>query len=141
MHILSLKALCNMYNMLPQSGLNKESVPHRVVFRYEWQYQSKPSECPAEKREPVFVEVGDEVWVKPPKACCISQWDRGIVTTVNSKNNISVNEIPCHVLGVCRIVASSHNEGGGEEENKAPSLWKSQCMRCPTRWKTDFNIQ
>lgn len=63
------------YNMSPRSGEVDESVPQRVVFKYEWWLPSKLSRC--------FMEVRDEVYVKPPNARCAAQWKRAIVMVVN----------------------------------------------------------
>ena len=52
------------------------------------------------------IKMGDEVWVKPPAARCTTQRGKGIVTQVNSRNNVSVNGMPRHVLDVRPVVTS-----------------------------------
>ena len=49
------------------------------------------------------VRMGDEVWVKPPNARCTSQWKKGVVTKVNTNNNVEVNGVPRHVPDVRRV--------------------------------------
>lgn len=78
------------YNMSLQSGQAKESMTHRVIFKDEWQHLNKLLGCSVEERGPVLVEVGDEAWFKLPNTCNTTQWNKGIATTVNSKDNISV---------------------------------------------------
>ena len=56
------------------------------------------------------VSVGDEVWVKPPSVKCTSQWGRGVVTDVNSSNNVSVDGMPRHILDIRRVVESDEEE-------------------------------
>ena len=50
------------------------------------------------------MKVGDEVWVKPPHARCTMQWKKGYVTRINTKNNVSVDGMPRHILDVRRVV-------------------------------------
>lgn len=79
------------------------------------------------RREPVFTEVGDEVWLKPLKAHC--------------RNNVSMKGMLCHVLDVCRIAALLNHKGGEEEWNVTTSLWRSQRVRCPPGWMADFDVK
>ena len=37
------------------------------------------------KAEQKNVEVGDEVWVKPPHARCTTEWRKDHITEINSK--------------------------------------------------------
>ena len=45
-------------------------------------------------------DVGEEVWVKPPNARCVTEWNRGRVTGNNSSNNVIVDGVPRHILDV-----------------------------------------
>lgn len=101
-HISLLETV--FWYMSPQSGQVEESMPHRMILKYEWQHSSKPSRCPVEERRSIFTEVEDEVWAKLPKAYCTSWLTKGKVTAVNSKINISMNGILHHILDVCRSV-------------------------------------
>ena len=58
------------------------------------------------------VSVGDEVWVKPPFVKCTSQWGKGVITDVNSSNNVSVDGMPRHILDIRRVVESDEEEDG-----------------------------
>ena len=60
--------------------------------------------------------VGDKVWVKPHGARCTSPWNFGIVTKVNSKHNVEVDEVPRHVCDMRRRWADQ-----GERDDE--SFW------------------
>ena len=57
--------------------------------------------------------MGDDVWVKPPNVRYTSQWKKGVVTKVNTNNNMEVNGVPRHVLGVKRVYT-----GQAEDQTK-----------------------
>ena len=61
------------------------------------------------------MEVGDEVWVKPAVIRCTSQWGRGVVTKVNSTNNVEVGEMPCHILDLWKVVQPIEDATGNLE--------------------------
>ena len=68
--------------------------------------------------------VGEEVWVKPPNARCTTQWQKGQVTGINSRNNISVDGMPRHILDIRRVILPSESveepvEEGEEQEEEA----------------------
>lgn len=106
------------YNMSPRSGLDDTTVPQRAVFRYAWRH---PSKIPIrETRGPATINIGEEVWVKPPDVKCTSHWRKGTVTDVHSPNNLSVDGIPRHVLDVRRVILPSEN--GEENESQESSL-------------------
>ncbi|XP_029642717.1 uncharacterized protein LOC115217217 [Octopus sinensis] len=111
-HISPLEAIF-WYNMSPRSGQAEESVPHKAVFKYEWKHPTKAPECHEEEKGPACMKTGEEVWVKQPKGRCTSQWSRGMVTAVNSRNN------------------ASSGDDCGVEENEVPSL-RSRCARRPS---------
>ena len=93
------------YNSTPRSGQDKSSVPQHSVYKYEWRYPSVvPSRADISQDHAHSIKMGEEVWVKPPDARCTSQWRKGIVTHVNSLNNISVDGMPRHVLDVRPVV-------------------------------------
>ena len=96
------------YNMYPRTGQDEATVPQRAVFRYVWRY---PSKIPAVRGEvTATINIGEEVWVKPPDAKCTSQWKEGTVTDVQSHNNLSVDGIPLHVLDRRRLIHPSEDE-------------------------------
>ncbi|KAK4318086.1 hypothetical protein Pmani_010884 [Petrolisthes manimaculis] len=87
------------YNSTPRSG------PQQSVYRYEWRYPSLvPRGAEASQNNALSIKMGEEVWVKPRDARCTTRWCKGIVTDVNSENNISVDGMPRHVLDVRPVV-------------------------------------
>ena len=89
----------------PRRHLEEDSVPYRSVYSYEWRNSMKSSDDGMESGAGVAnVKVGDEVWVKPPNSRCTTQWERGVVTGLNSANNVSVNGTPRHVLDIRPVV-------------------------------------
>lgn len=87
------------YNMTPRSGQDKATVPHMGLFKYEWRH---PETEPRSKGEQEIstLRLGDEVWIKPPNARCTVQWRKGVVTAINSRNNVSVDGVPRHVVDI-----------------------------------------
>lgn len=58
-----------------------------------------PSVVPVTKHEtPTSVRIEEEVWIKLPGTRCTMQWGEGMITTVESSNNVSVNGVLQHVL-------------------------------------------
>ena len=131
------------YNMSPRSGQNARTVPQRAVFRYDWRHPTTVSmDAGGEGEGTASIRVGEEVWVKPPDAKCTTQWGRGMVTDVNSRNNLSVDGMPRHVLDIRRVVIPSANEESGEgqeeiEENEV-ILRRSQRERRQPAWMRDY---
>lgn len=128
------------YNMAPKSGQKVESVPQRAVFKYEWRHP-RTAQVPAEEGEKrATVRVGEEVWIKPPDARCTTRWGRGIVTSVQSPNNVSIDGIPRHILDVRPVVVSSEEDSDVEPSSdvheEAPR--RSQRERRPPCWSSDY---
>lgn len=93
------------YNSTPRSGQEESSVPQHSVYKYGWRYPSiVPNEDETIQDIAHPIQMGEEVWVKPPQARCTTQWHKGIVTSVNSPNNVSVDGMPRHVLDVRPVV-------------------------------------
>ena len=97
------------YNVSPRSGQDRKTVPQLAVFAYEWrqpweQVEKYPEDDSGGSSK---LQVGDEVWVKPPLAKCTSKWPKGTVTAVNSPCNIEVDGIPRHVLDLRPIVGDT----------------------------------
>ena len=67
----------------------------------------------------VSIRVGEEVWVKPPDAKCTTQWGRGIATVMPSRNNLSVDGMPRHILDVRRVLKRSEDEENRDEREVA----------------------
>uniref|UniRef100_A0A0L8HD67 Uncharacterized protein n=1 Tax=Octopus bimaculoides TaxID=37653 RepID=A0A0L8HD67_OCTBM len=134
------------YNMSP-----------RAIFRYEWRHPCIASMRLRGEEEHAFVQIGEEVWVKPPNARCTSQWGRGTITSINSKNNVSVDGMPRHVLDVRKIVSASEDgtscsgqddedsSSRQDDEGSAPGTQASpgvaqrpQRERYPPPWLADY---
>lgn len=139
------------YNISPRSGLDETTVPQRAAFRYEWRH---PSKVPAVRGEgTATIDIGEEVWVKPPDAKCTSQWKIGKVTDVHSANNLSVDGVPRHILDVRRLIRPSEDEESSEEQSEGGEvdcgnnqeevreqevLRRSQRERRPPGWMRDY---
>ena len=106
--------------MTPRIGQDETTVPQRAVFRYEWRH---PSKIPAVRGEvTATINIGEEVWVKPPDAKCTSQRKEGTVTDVQSHNNLSVDGIPLHVLDTRRLIHPSEDEESSEEGSEGEEV-------------------
>ena len=77
------------YNVSPTAGQDENSVPQRAVFCYEWRNPAVQPKLKDHDKE-ATVEVGQEVWVKPADGRCTALWQKGVVTAINSRNNVSV---------------------------------------------------
>lgn len=113
------------YNMSPRSGQEERTVPHRAVFTYEWRHPSTAPRAIGAEEGTASIQVGEEVWVKPPNVRCTSKWGRGTVTDVHSRNNVSVNGMPRHILDIRRVVdPSTDNEEPVEadEDEEVPEV-------------------
>ncbi|KAF2360595.1 Reverse transcriptase RNA-dependent DNA polymerase [Trinorchestia longiramus] len=73
------------YNSTPRSGQDELSVLQRSC-------------------NDSSIRAGEEVWVKPSNANCTTRWGRGIVTGVNSSNNIEVDGVSRHVRKVRSVI-------------------------------------
>ena len=102
-------------NMSLRAGQAKNSVPQRAVFCYEWRHPALQLELKDHDRE-TTVEVGEEVWVKPADARCTALWQKGVETAINSRNNVSVDGMPRHILDIRRVVSVIEDSDGEHEE-------------------------
>ena len=70
------------------------------------------------------------MWVKPPNERCTTQWGSGVVTKVNSRNNVSIGGFPRHIL----------DNAIDEEENPSDdeALRRSLRKRRPPVWTEDY---
>ena len=129
------------YNMSPREGQCEESVPQRSLFKYDWRHPA--ADVPISQAEQdETVRMGEEVWVKPPEARCTTQWCRGVVTGVKSRNNVEVDAIPRHILDIRRVVSTSEeSEEEGEQEaghEVEEAQRYPQRERRPPVWMKDY---
>ena len=136
------------YNNAPRDRQRKESVPRSSILKTR-------GRVPAESRDrmgepPVAtVNVGDEVWVKPPDSRCTSQWGRGVVTKVNSVNNVEVGGMPRHVLDLRKVVQPFGDTGEDRElavTSAEEEVAEMDVRRNPVRerrapaWQKDYEM-
>ena len=80
---------------------------------------------------------GLKVWVKPPEAQCT-----GIVTGLQSPNNVTIDEVPWHILDIsCRIQLSDKDASPGNlrDGNELTLMPRSQKERhLTTSCESDF---
>lgn len=135
------------YNCSPRSGQEDISVPQRSVMRYEWRLPIVVPEEQSNESSPIGT-MGDEVWVKPPEAKCTTQWNRGVVTKINSANNIEVNNTPRHILDV-RVAGDREaivEQGQVQEEQPQLQVEAKRDRRYPYRhrqapaWHGDYEV-
>ena len=135
------------YNMSPRSGQSAESVPQLAVHRYAWRQPFVKRSVRGNDDCVSNIEVGDEVWIKPPDSKCTSEWSRGAVTKVNSQCNIEVNGTPRHVLDIrpimeadsqgSEVVDGMEEESVGEELSQGKRRYPNRDRRPPT-WLSDY---
>ena len=51
-------------------------------------------------------KVGEQVYVKPGGARCTAQWQRGVVSRVNSGTSVDVDGIPRHIADLRHVSPS-----------------------------------
>ena len=54
--------------------------------------------------------VGDEVWNKPPRARCTTNWKPGVVTGIVSKYNAEIDRVHRHVRDISKKLANNCNK-------------------------------
>ena len=84
-----------------EEELKKKDQDHKEYI-YNLEKKAVMSAPPAEEADcgDGRVQIGEEVWVRPGGARCTTRRGRGIVTGVNSANNIEVDGVPRHILDV-----------------------------------------
>ena len=107
------------YNVSSRSDQDEKSVLLRAVFRYKWRHPRKVPMYTGEGKGFASIRVGEEVWVKLPDAKCITHCGRDTVTDVHSRNNLSIDGMPCHILNVRRVLEPSEDEENSNEQEVA----------------------
>ena len=127
------------YNMAPKVGQREETVPQRSIFLYEWRHPK--NKLPDVDEGPPRIQIGEEVWVKPPNVRCTTQWGRGIVTGSQSPNNLIVNGTPRHILDLRRVIPANDEDMEDEhqsETNEPLPTQRLQRERNAPMWTRDY---
>ena len=105
------------YNMSPRNGQNDNSVPQKALFTYEWRHPGNVAIQDSPQMD-LRIEVGEEVWVKPPNARCTTKWKKGRVTKINSRNNVEINGMPRHILDLRPATNEKSEQAVDDEANE-----------------------
>ena len=129
------------YNMAPKVGQRDDTVPHRSVFNYEWRHPRYTSQ-EIDEQEPARIQIG-EVWVKPLNARCTTQWGGGVITDVQSPNNLSVNGMPRHILDLRHVVHVDDDVSAGPEgnEDEPVAMQRPKRERAVPIWVRDYVLR
>ena len=121
------------YNSSPRNGIDPNSVPQKAVYCYDWQKgMDMIEEIEESSKSGGRFEIGDEVWVKPQNTRCVTKWRRGMVTGINSLNNVEVDGVPRHVLDLRKVVGDLSQTGiagesdGDEHETRTTIEFQSE---------------
>ena len=127
------------YNMAPKVGQRDDTVPHRSVFNCEWRHPRDTSQ-EIDEQGPARIQIGEEVWVKPSNARCTTQWGRGVITDVQSPNNVRVDGMPRHILDLRRVVHVDDDVSAGPEgnEDEPVAMQRPQRERAVPIWARDY---
>ncbi|RUS91908.1 hypothetical protein EGW08_000310 [Elysia chlorotica] len=130
------------YNMSPRSGQKEATIPQRSVHSYSWRHPDvEPHIEPQESRS--SFSIGDEVWVKPAAVKCTTQWEKGNVSKINSKNNVEVNGVPRRVLDLRQVVVNPEADDleshplPDDEDSAGERRYPQRLRRVPT-WVEDY---
>ncbi|XP_012936576.1 uncharacterized protein LOC106011438 [Aplysia californica] len=132
------------FNSAPRYRQEQDTIPQQSVFTYKWRQPSATEREWGETNEPSVVTVGDEVWVKPPGARCTTQWGRGVVTKVNSRNNVEVNHVPRHVLDLRKVATSDEDDAESNQhrvviDEASPPRYPQRVRKVPA-WQEDYVV-
>ena len=98
------------YNMVPKVSQREETLPQWSIFTYEWRHL-KNKFPDVDEEEPPRIQIGEEVWMKPPSTWCMTQWGRRVVTGIQSPNNLIIDGMPWHILDLRPVIhANMRNE-------------------------------
>ena len=147
---ITLQEAVFLYNITPRSH-DQHLIPQRELFTYDWR-------CPLVEptgnysAKQASVELGDEVWVKPPNVRCTTEWQKGHVTDIISKNNnISVDGMPRHILDLRPVVRPGNDSDEDlsikcEDQDERNALEEEQLSQRPQRnrrppvWSIDYEM-
>ena len=73
---------------------------------------------------------------------CTALWQNGVVTAINSRNNVSVDGMPRHILDVRRVVSAIEDSDDEHEDQEAVRAEAERRYpdrgRRPPRWLEDY---
>ena len=124
------------YNMASKVGQRDDMVPLRSVFNYEWRHPRDTSQR-IDELGPARIQIGEEVWVKVLN----TRWGRrGVITDVQSPNNLSVDGMPRHILDLRHVVHIDDDVSAGPEgnEDKPVAMQRPQRGRAVPIWAWDY---
>ena len=77
--------------------------------------------------------------MKPPNARCMMQWGRGVITDVQSPNNLSIDGMPRHISDLRRVVHVDDDVSPGPEgnEDEPVAMQRPQRERAVPMWARD----
>ena len=113
----SVLDMVHWYNTTPKYGTNSCTAPAAMTYKYSWRVPtlSKESTIAIEDVDNRH-KIGDEVFVKPPVSRCTIPWGKGVVSEINSDNNVEVNGIPRHVADLRRVPDIQAHEAAGNPD-------------------------
>ena len=78
--------------------------------------------------------------MKPPNTQCTTQWGRGVITDVHSPNNLSIDEMPRHILDLWCVVHVDDDGSAGPEvnEDEPVAMQRPQRERAVPIWARDY---
>ena len=120
-HHRTVKAIAGGGGISPHSGSTwlprsdrEMTVSQGSVFNYEWRHPRDTSQ-EIDEQGSARIQIGEEVWLKQPNARCTMQWGRGVITDVESPNNLSVDGMQRHILDLRRVVHVDDDVSAGPE--------------------------
>ena len=122
----SVLDMVHWYNATPKYGTNSCTAPAAMTYKYSWRVPTslKESTIAIEDVDNRY-KIGQEVFVKPPVPRCTTPWGKGVVTEINSDNNVEVNGISSTRSSLTRVPdIQTHEEAGnpdpGDDINIVP---------------------
>ena len=83
------------YNVAPRRGQHGDLIPQKSVNSYTWRLPCVKAVLPRERGDSATLKLGRKY---------TTQWDRGYVSGINSRQNVKVDGMPRHILDVRPVV-------------------------------------
>ena len=107
-----------LYNLRPQDDVTTSTAPGNMLYRYQVRVREVD---PCEEKEPEAEgphQVGDKVWVRPPKVRCDEQHRKGTVTKVLSHQAVEVDGVPRHIKDLHPRTCQGEAEAAEDEKDE-----------------------